>query len=942
MQKSLLYLLLTYCLPCLSQSKISVATQHNGNHRTGWNAKETILTPTNVGSPSFGVIGSLSVDDQIYAQPLVIRQLNINGFTGSVVFVATVNNSVYAFNADDASNGAPLWHINLNPEGQRAPDIFDLQDAVNGKPCGGNYRDFSGKMGIVGTPVIDTNTNTIYVVTKTIDGSGKFYHYLNALNTLTGQHKAGSPKMIAAAVNGNGAGSINGVLNYDAKYSNQRPALLLYNNLVYIASASHCDWGPYHGWVLGYNAATLNLQYTYNTTPNGWAGGIWMAGQGISVGDDGNLYLATGNGTTSPDNTNMIDGRSESLVKLSPQLQLLDWFTPSNYEYLDQLDLDYGSDGVLIVPNSPITISGSKEGISYVVDYNNMGRLTPGNTEVLDTLEFNPVRTGYVHVHGSPVYAKMGTEEYVYAWAENFKIRQFTLDRNSNTFINNFKQGTRNLDNGMPGAMLSVSSNGSDTATGIVWACFPFSGYANNQVRPGTIAAYRAEDVSAGEIWNSDIHAKDAMGNFAKFNSPTVANGKVYAPTFSNQLKVYGLKCDGALATITYGNGNGLKGEYFTNSTSTSGFDATPTILRLDKQINFNWGSASPDALISADKFKIRWTGKIRPLTDDVYTFYTIASDGIRLYINDQPIVVSWTDKSITVSTAQIALQKNTDYNIRLEYYSNATAVSYILQWSASGICKQNIPSSQLFAATAICSSDGSGLNAEYFSNNKPQENFPATPTSTVTTPTVDFDWAGGSSPNISNDNFKARFTGYIQTLDAGTYTFYVTADDGIRLWVDGQLLIDKWVDQGATEYSGTLNLQGCKKYAIKIEYYENTGDAVCKLEWSGPVIGRSIIPAAQLFSQPDNNILNIKQDFVVFPNPAKNKINVFFKSGFIAGQTIMLHNMLSQLILQKEIVSGNTGNIITLPVEFLAAGLYIVTLRGASQKFSEKVLITR
>ncbi len=636
MQKILSVLLVLLWLPCLCQTKISVVTQHNNINRTGWNDKETILTPANVGTASFGLLGSLAVDDQLYAQPLVVRQLVIGNFSGSVVFVATVNNSVYAFNADDVSYGAPLWQVNLNPAGQRAPDIFDLQDAVNGKPCGGNYRDFSGKMGIVGTPPIDTNSNTLYVVTKTIDAAGNFYHYLNALDILTGQPKAGSPKKIVASVIGTGDGSINGVLNYDAKYSNQRPALLLYNNIVYVASASHCDWGPYHGWVLGYNAATLSLQYTYNTTPNGWAGGIWMAGQGISVGEDGNLYAATGNGTTSADNTNMIDGRSESLIKLSPQLQLLDWFTPANYDYLDQLDLDYGCDGALIIPNSSLTISGSKEGISYVVDYNNMGRLTDGNAQVLDTLEFNPVRTGYVHVHGSPVYAKLSTNEYVYAWAETFKLRQFTLDRNSNTFNNNFKQGNRNLDNGMPGAMLSISSNDSDAASGIVWACFPFSGNANNQVRPGSIAAYRAANVAAGELWNSDMNPTDALGKFAKFNSPTIANGKVYAPTFSNALKVYGLKCDSALTTVTSANGNGLKGEYFTNSPAAAGFDGTPVVTRLDEQINFNWGNGSPDAAVSNDIFKARWTGKIKPLTDDTYTFYTTASDGVRLYINNQ------------------------------------------------------------------------------------------------------------------------------------------------------------------------------------------------------------------------------------------------------------------------------------------------------------------
>ena len=203
-----------------AQNKISVVTQHNNLHRTGWNDKETILTPANVGTATFGLINSLAVDDQVYAQPLVVRQLTINSFTGSVVFVATVNNSVYAFNADDVSYGAPLWQTSLSPSGQRAPNIFDLQDAVTGKPCGGNYRDFSGNMGIVGTPVIDTNSNTLYVVTKTIDAAGNFYHYLHALDIATGLHKAGSPKKIVASVNGNGDGNVNGVLNYDAKYSN--------------------------------------------------------------------------------------------------------------------------------------------------------------------------------------------------------------------------------------------------------------------------------------------------------------------------------------------------------------------------------------------------------------------------------------------------------------------------------------------------------------------------------------------------------------------------------------------------------------------------------------------------------------------------------------------------------------------------------------------------
>ena len=922
-----------------AQEKISVITQHNNNYRNGWNNKETILTPVNVSSPQFGIAGSLSVDDQVYAQPLIARNVTIGGFTGSVLFAATVNNTLYAFNADDVSYGAPLWQISLNPAGEHAPQVKELKDDNYGAPCGGNYQDISGRFGIIGTPVIDTNTNTLYVATKTVDGAGNFHAYMNAVDITTGLHKTGSPKRIEAAINGNGEGSSDRKINYNAKLQNQRPGLLLYNNTVYVASASYCDWGPYHGWILGYDASTLALKYTFNTTPNGWAGGIWMAGQGISVGDDGNLYVVTGNGTTSPDNTDLSGGRSESLIKLTPQLQMLDWFTPANYEYLDIVDLDYGCDGAMIIPNSSLTISGSKEGISYVVDYNIMSRYTPGNSQVLDTLEFNPGRTGYVHVHGSPVYAGLGTNDYVYAWSESYKLRQFTLDKSSGTFSNIYKEGTRTLDYGMPGAMLSVSSNGSNASSGIIWASYPTSGDANHQVRPGTIAAYRAGDVSAGELWNSSLHKEDDLGKFAKFNYPTIANGKVFVPTFSNSIKIYGLKCAGSLTGIVYDSGSGLKGEYFTNSSSSDNFPATATIARLD-DINFNWGSGSPDPAISNDMFKARWTGKLKPLTNDTYTIYITASDGIRLWINNKLLIDSWTDKPATVHSVDIAMQRNAEYDIRLEYYSNTNSASCILQWSAGGICKQNIPASQLFPNSVTCSSNGTGLLAEYFSNSNPADSFPAKATVVTTAPGVFFNWDGDSPDGISADNFKARFTGYIQSLDAGTYNFYLTGDDGVRLWINNQLIIDGWVDQPPTEYTAKINLDACRKYPVKIEYYENGGGAVCKLEWSGPSVERQAVPMTQLFTQPD--ALTTK-DLLIYPNPAKGSINAAVKTVFKNGDVILMYGMAGQLVRRITISPVTQGSsTIIIPVSDLAAGIYIVKLVKEGQAYMEKVVITR
>ena len=933
-----LFLPALFILACMSsfcQTGVSIVTQHNDLNRTGWNDKETVLNHSFLSSGKFGCIGTFGVDDQVYAQPLLVDKINIGSYTGSVLYVATVNNTVYAFNANDVSEGAPLWEINLVPAGQRTPNVVDLRDAGGG-PCSNLYRDYSGNFGIVGTPVIDTLSNTLYVATKTIDNNGIFYAYLNALDLRTGQHKAGSPHLITAEVAGTGVGNKNGKIAYLPKYQNQRPALLLYNNTVYVASASYCDWGPYHGWILGFDAATLNLKYTYNTTPDGLAGGIWMAGQGISVGQDGNFYVVTGNGTTSPDNIDP-SGRSESLIKLSPQLKPLDWFTPANYDYLDKQDLDYGCDGVLIIPNSTTTISGSKEGISYVVDYNNMGRYTSKNIKVKDTLEFNPYRTGFVHVHGSPVYAKLNTGEFVYAWSESFKIRQFTYDRARGTFSKTFKQGSRVLDNGMPGAMLSVSSLGADTSSAIVWTCFPTSGNANNQVRPGTFAAYRATDVSAGELWNSNHAPNDAIGSFAKFNAPSVANGKVFVATFSKAIKVYGAIC--STARVQYGSGDGLKGEYFSNSSSSSGFPLSATTIQPDLSINFNWCNSNPAPGITPANFKARWTGKLRPLTDDKYTLYLTANDGVRLWINNILLIDSWTNKTTTTNTGSIFLQKSSDYDIKIEYFSASKMSSCILQWSAPGICKQNIPTSQLYPETAKCSSNGAGLLAEYFTNAVSTAPFPAVATVKKTEPVIDFNWVAGSPDGISNDLFEARFSGYLQSLDSGKYTFYVTSDDGIRLWVNNQLLLDKWVDRSTTEDSGFINLPQCTKNAIRLEYYEKGGNAVCKLEWSGPTIARQVIPMGQLFTKPDSAITS--RDFAIYPNPNRiHSLTITTAANLQQGGQVVIYNILGQKLINNVIAPVATphGTII-IPFN-LSRGIYIVKLFADDKTYSTKLLV--
>jgi len=527
-------------------AQASVLTQHNNLQRTGWNNNETQLTQAAVSGGNFGKIFSLQVDDQIYAQPLVMGNVSIGGGTHNIVIVATVSNSIYAFDADDSTVSAPYWQKNLtySPASYRPIKNTDMTGA-----CSGGYSDFSGNIGIVGTPVIDNTTNTLYVVARSVSNTGgNFVQYLHALDITTGNEKTGSPVFITASYQGTGDGSSGGTITFDQQKQNQRPGLLLYNGVVYIAWASHCDWSPYHGWIIGYDATTLAQKYVYNDTKDGGLAGIWMSGQAPAVDDNGYIYVSTGNGTTgSSGNANDTTERGESLLKLSTasgSLKVADFFTPNDYVYLNNNDLDYGVDGVMLLPNSNLSLSGSKESYLYLIDNTHMGGTTTDNSNVLQMLNVNASSTNYnKHLHGSPVYFQDdGGNEYIYAWAENGLLKQFPFKRSTLRFDTlNKKVGNTALPNGMPGAMLSVSSNGSQAGTGIIWTSHPIDGDANQHLVPGILQAFDATDVTR-ELWNSNmINSRDSIGIFPKFVPPTIANGKVYMATFSHKLNVYGL-----------------------------------------------------------------------------------------------------------------------------------------------------------------------------------------------------------------------------------------------------------------------------------------------------------------------------------------------------------------------------------------------------------------
>jgi hypothetical protein len=525
----------------------NVITQHNDLKRTGWNASETTLTQTNVSGGTFGRIFSRSVDDQIYCQPLIVNQVAIGGGTHNVIIVATVNNSVYAFDADDSATVSPYWQNSLiynpgNTNSYRAIMNTDMTGA-----CGGNYKDFSGNMGIVGTPVIDTISHTIYVVARSVTKVAPFIfvQYLHALDLFTGVDKL--PPVYITATFPTNTGTPGQLITFNQQTQNPRPALLLYQGVIYISWASHCDWDPYNGWMIGYDATTLAQRYVYNDSPDGVEAGIWMSGQGPAVDDDGYIYVSTGNGTTGTSSSpNDTVNRAESLLKLSTasgNLKVVDFFTPGDYDYLNRQDLDYGVDGVLLIPNSHLSVSGSKESYLYLIDNTKMGGTDIYNKNVSQQINVNANFDGEKHIHGSPAYFQDDKgKEYIYAWAESGLLKQFPFSRTT-MLVDTLNKiiGNTALPGGRPGAMLSVSSNGATAGTGILWASHPINGDANQSVVPGILQAFDATDVSK-ELWNSNLSGiRDSVGKFAKFVPATVANGKVYLATFSNKLNVYGL-----------------------------------------------------------------------------------------------------------------------------------------------------------------------------------------------------------------------------------------------------------------------------------------------------------------------------------------------------------------------------------------------------------------
>ena len=515
-----------------------VFMQHNDIGRTGQNLNETALTQAVVSNTAtFGKKFSQPVDGFIFAQPLYVPNVTIGGAVHNVVYVATENASVYAFDADSNAgvNAGPLWQASMIDMAHGGTPGEMTVDSNNDIGC----TDLIPKVGITATPVIDPSTNTMYVEAKSKEANGTFIHRLHALDITTGSEKTGGPVVISATVNGTGDGAA--TVTFDALHHLARPGLLLLNGQVYLAYASHCDITPYHAWVFAYDATSLTQRSVINLTPNGGLGGVWMAGSGIAADAQANVYLATGNGTF--DTTGTVVDYGDSIVKLSlatGALKVTDYFTPFDQEGLFQADSDLGSGGVMLLPdqagaNPHLLVEAGKEGTVYLV---NRDQMTTNNQHYCGNCMFDPeiaqeLMDSIGGMWSMPAYWNGN----VYVWGSGDYLRQYAI---ASGMLEINPSATSGFGLEFPGATPSISANGA--TNGIVWAIDATQYGQPDQPSPGpaVLNAFDATNVGK-QLYNSTLAAngRDTPGFAVKFTVPTIANGKVYIGT-QTELDVYG------------------------------------------------------------------------------------------------------------------------------------------------------------------------------------------------------------------------------------------------------------------------------------------------------------------------------------------------------------------------------------------------------------------
>lgn len=480
----------------------AVLTFHNDSARDGAFTQETTLMPSSVNSSQFGKLRSYSVDGQVYAQPLFVPQVTIKGSIFDVVFVATENDSVYAFDAN-GSQTTSLWSTNLGPAAPR-----NDQEGI------------SPLLGITSTPVIDITTNTMYVVATTT--SGPFW--LHALDITTGAEKFGGPVQVTGSVQGTGWDNNNGKIQLESGcYQRNGLALNPITNVIYIGFG-HCN----HGWLFAYDKTSLKQKGILNDTPDGAGGGLWNGGAAPAIDEiTGKVYIMTGVDQDDPPS-----GYNDSFLRLTgDNLSLQDFFQPDDASYLALNDADLGSGSLVLMPDNPSStphevIGGGKDGKVFVVNRDDMGSFSASTNNVIQT-----VQTGvkqFDNIFSTPAFWNGN----LYLHCEGDVLRAFSW---SNGLMSTQPIQTGKPVSGVHGTTISISSNGSNNA--IAWE-IDNSNYDSGG--PAVLRAYDANNIGTVLYDSTQTGSRDTAGLALKFTVPTIADGKVFVGT-QNELDIYGL-----------------------------------------------------------------------------------------------------------------------------------------------------------------------------------------------------------------------------------------------------------------------------------------------------------------------------------------------------------------------------------------------------------------
>jgi hypothetical protein len=518
LQRFAFFLIFAASLVPIAAAQTSITTYHYDNNRTGWNSKETTLTPATVGGGSFGLLQNVALNGQVDAQPLVIPGVNITAGSApgvhDVVYVVTSTN--YAI---DVHSGAILLSPNFG-----TPVT---------KPLGCNNN--ANTVGISSTPVIDTTTSTMYVMVYSQASSGPVYN-LHALDLGSLKNKK-TPQLVTASH----TLSDGTTFNFNATVQRQRPGLLLAGGNVYAGFGSFCDYATNlsRGWLLGWSASTLaplaanQLTNSIATSPNSFfLSSIWMSGYAPSVDDSGNILFVTGNSDYSGTTYNGVTNIQESVVKVNPSLsQVLDLFTPSNQATLDAIDGDFGSGGVLVLPDQTgtyphLAVAAGKNGSMFLMNEDSLGGYSTTTNNVLGTYSVGRCWCGpsyFVGPEGHAVIVASGGNQ-VTLWAlATSPTTALKLSGTSPAIT-----GGQN-----PGFFTSVSSNGS--ATPIVWALSHPASASSTSI---SLYAFNPLN-SMAQIYQS------VAGSWPNYNGnsnlvPVVANGLVFVGS-REQLQIFGI-----------------------------------------------------------------------------------------------------------------------------------------------------------------------------------------------------------------------------------------------------------------------------------------------------------------------------------------------------------------------------------------------------------------